>query len=106
MKSEKLFKEFNIWKPIDEKKVIRYRCFEILPDRKFFVKASDCIYKESDKKDWDSLESYFLENLFDGIFDELAESASETIEEAIAKHEADFEEVNDEFEELKKFKPK
>ena len=93
MKSERFFKEINIWKPLDDKRIIRYRCSEILPEGKFFVKASDCLYENSGKKDWDILESYFLESLFDGILDELAESASDTIEEAIAKHEAEFEEM-------------
>ena len=101
-----LFREFNVWKPLDEKRIIRYRCFEVLPSGKFFVKASDCLYEDSEKEDWDNLERYFLESLFFGILEELAENASDTIEEAVAKHEADFKEVYEEFEELKKFKCK
>jgi hypothetical protein len=41
MNSEILYKEFFVWKPIDDKSVLRYRCFEILANGKFFVMQSD-----------------------------------------------------------------
>ena len=39
-------------------------------------------------------------------FEEMARQTSQTIEEAIAKFEADFEEVYEEFDELRKYKKK
>ena len=84
----------------------RYRCFELLPDGKFFVKATDYIYEDSDKVYRDNLEMYFVESLSSENFEQMAKDACPTIEEAIAKHDAEFEEMYDEFEELKKFKSK
>lgn len=35
MEEDKFYKEINIWKPVDERTVARYRCFEILPNGGF-----------------------------------------------------------------------
>lgn len=86
----RLFKEFKIWKPINDKTVICYRCFEILPDEKFVVKSSDFYYEKNIDKDWKQHEDGFHENLFFGNFEMLAREASDSIEEAIEKHEKDF----------------
>ncbi|MDQ2745715.1 MAG: hypothetical protein M3T96_00430 [Acidobacteriota bacterium] len=106
MKSDKFFKEINIWKSVDERTVARYRCFEILPDGKFFVQSKDHIYEDSDKVYRENLEMYFVESLSSENFDEMSAEACSTIEEAITKHEADFTELENEVMELskKKFK--
>lgn len=104
MGNENFYKEINIWKAVDERTVARYRCFEILPDGKFFVQSKDYIYEDSDKTYRDNLDMYFIESLSRENFEEMSKEACSTIEGAIAKHEADFEEMYDEIEELKKFK--
>ncbi len=60
MEKDKFFKEINIWKPANERTVMRYRCFEILPDGKFFVQVSEHIYEDSDAKYRESLDDYFF----------------------------------------------
>ena len=102
MKSDKFFKEINIWKSVDERTVARYRCFEILPDGKFFVKSKDYIYEDSDKIYRENLEMYFIESLSSENFDKMSAEACFTIEEAITKHEADFTEFENEIKELNK----
>lgn len=106
MKSDKFFKEINIWKPVDGRTVARYRCFEILPDGKFFVQSKDHIYEDSDKVYRENLEMYFIESLSSENFEQMLSEACSTIEEAIAKHEADFAEFTTEIEELSKGKSK
>lgn len=101
MKSDKFFKELTIWKPVDEITVARYRCFEILPDGKFIVQSKDFIYEDSDKIYRENLEMYFIESLSSELFEEMSAEASSTIEEAIAKHEADFADLEAEVRELK-----
>ena len=102
MKSDKFFKEITIWKPVNERTVARYRCFEVLPDGKFFVQSKDHIYEDSDKVYRENLEMYFIESLSSELFEDMSAEASSTIEKAIAKHEADFAEVEAEIKELKR----
>lgn len=95
MKTDRFFKEINIWKSVDERTVARYRCFEILPDGKFVVQSKDFIYEDSDKTYRENLETYFIESLSSELFEEMIVEASSTIEEAIAKHEAEIKQKNE-----------
>lgn len=104
MIKDRFYKEINIWKPVDDRTVTRYRCFEIMPEGKFFVQSSDYIYEDSDEKYRESLDDYFFDSLSKENFEEMSKNASETLEEAIAKHEADFKDMKVEFEELRKVK--
>lgn len=105
MNADKFYKEITIWKPVDERTVARYRCFEILPDGKFIVQSKDFIYEDSDKLYRENLEMYFIESLSSELFEEMSAEASSTIEQAIAKHEADFAELEAEIKELKNKNP-
>lgn len=102
MVKERFFKEINVWQPVDERTVARYRCFEILPDGKFFVQAKNYIYEDSDEEYQENLDDYFFGSLSRENFEKLSEKASPTIEEAIAKHEEDFREMIEEIEKSKK----
>lgn len=93
MKGDRLFKEINVWKPIDEKTMARYRCFEVIPDGKFFVKSEDYLYEDSDETYRKNLDDYFYESLDGEILNDLADEACDTIEEAIEKHLKDFEDL-------------
>ena len=101
MNTQMLYKEFFVWKPIDDKSVLRYRCFEILSNGKLFVLQSDHFSEDSTEKQWNEFNMYFYESISSENFYEQAKEACETIEEAIIKFEADFDEVYEEFNELK-----
>ena len=98
MEEDKYYKEINIWKPIDDRTVARYRCFEILPEGKFFVQSKNYIYEDSDKTYRENLDMYFVESLSKENFEEMSKESCFTIEEAIAKHEIDFKELEEEIE--------
>ena len=104
MDGKKLYKEILVWKPIDDKSVIRYRCFEILSEGNFFVAQASNFHEDFSEKQWRVADNYFFESVSKEKFDEMAEESFETLEEAIAKWETDFEEMYDEFDELKRFK--
>ncbi|MEO6589184.1 MAG: hypothetical protein ABIP06_07740 [Pyrinomonadaceae bacterium] len=106
MEEDKFYKEINIWKPIDDKTIARYRGFEILPDGGFFVQAKNYIYEDSDKVYRENLEMYFIESLSKDNFEEMTKEACSTMEEAISKHEIDFKELEDEIEREKVEEPK
>jgi hypothetical protein len=40
-KPRKLYRQINVWEHIEEGRVAVYRCFEVLPDKKFFVQSKD-----------------------------------------------------------------
>lgn len=101
MGKDKYYKEITICKPIDDRTMARYRCFEILPDGKFFVQAKEHIYEDSDKTYKENLDGYFFGSLSKENFEEMAKDACSTIEEAIIKHENDFKEVEEEFQQYK-----
>jgi hypothetical protein len=101
---KKLFKEINVWETVDDSLVIRYRCFEDLLEGKFFVAASDYFHENFDKKQWNEFDIYFYENISSESLNEMAAESCETIEIAIEKHKADFEEVYQEFKELNHLK--
>jgi hypothetical protein len=102
MNQKRLFKEMIIYKPISEKSVIRYRCFEILSEGKYFVAQADNFQNNFTETEWKQFDNYFFGSVDSENFDEMTNEACRTIEEAIAKHEADFAEMYDEFDELKK----
>ena len=106
MNSEILYKEFFVWKPIDDKSVLRYRCFEILANGKFFVMQSDHFFWGFNRKTVEWIQYVFLRICFRRKFFEQANEACETIEEAITKFESGFDEVYEEFDELKKHRKK
>jgi hypothetical protein len=89
-KEEKLFKEINVWKRIDNNKILLYRCFEVLPDNTYFVKCSNYFYEDFDDEQFNRLNKEFAESLF---YDSLIihqEKAYSSIIEAINAHEEEF----------------
>ena len=67
--------------------LIRYRCFHVLPDNKYAVKASDYVRDPLVPEDLQSQERYFLESLFDGGLEMLVASACDSLEEAITPYD-------------------
>ncbi len=86
----RLYAEINVWQPIDDKTLIRYRCVHIMPDNKYAVKASDYVRDPLEPGNLQAQERYFLESLFDGGLEMLVANACNSIEEAIARHDKEF----------------
>jgi hypothetical protein len=88
---KRLYKEIQIWQPVDNKTLIRYRCIHVLPDDKYAVKASDYVRDPIDPVTLKQQEEYYLESLFDGGLEMLVNDANDSLEEAINKHKQEFE---------------
>jgi len=87
-----MYQELSVWKRY-QGKVVRYRCFMSLTTKKFTVQSADFYYPPLDPKRAQEHESQFIELLCET--DPFERSASfDSLEEAIAAHDRDFE-VND-----------
>lgn len=80
---ERLFKEIMIWREIDENTITRYRCFQVLPDDKFFVKGQDHFHYPIEETHVKSIDFYTLDSLFQGGLN-MEENFHDSLEEAIA----------------------
>lgn len=89
--NQRLFKEINVWRQVDEKTLIRYRCFQELPDGKFFVKSADHFREPFDSEISKQHKMYFVDSLFDDGLISTAKRTYATLEKAIAKFEEGFE---------------
>lgn len=85
----RLYIEVNVWKRIEENRLLRYRCFHILPDNKFCVQSADFYNLPLNDKQMRYLSEQFIQLLQEedptvrsGLFDSL--------EEAVASHDRDF----------------
>lgn len=88
--SKRLFREIIIWKEINDGKIARYRCFHVLPDDKYFVKAKDFFYDSIDETQLNKIDLYSLNSLFRGGLN-MDDEFYDSLEEAIEKFEKDFE---------------
>ena len=64
------FKSIDIWERINSKKITVYRCFQTIPDNKYFVQSQDYYYMNDktgviSKEQIDFLQNNFLERIFD-----------------------------------------
>ena len=90
-----MFRAIDVWKRLDDGGLARFRCFEILPDRRYCVQSVDFYYDPSDAKRIQESEQQFLELLLEAAPNQENETYA-TLEEAIANHELDFQEFEDE----------
>lgn len=88
--NQNLYVEFNVWKRRDEHSLIRYRCFQILPGGRYCVQSADFHYPY--REDTDALfhAKQFLELLAEESPCARVGSSYDSLEEAIAAHDADF----------------
>ena len=87
-----LFKEISVWRRIDDETLLRYRCLQVLPDDGYCVKSSH-FYRyplSHDDGQIAQAEFYFLDSLFQDGLPAAAKETYKTLEEAIAKHDKDF----------------
>jgi hypothetical protein len=87
---KRLYCEINVWQPIDDQTLIRYRCIHVLPDNKYAVKASDYVRDLLEKENLKVQDQYFLESMFYGGLEMLVEISCDSLQEAIDKHNKEF----------------
>ena len=95
MTQKVMFKAIDVWKRLDNGGLARYRCFELLPGNRYCVQSVDFYNDPLNVKRMQEFESQFLELLLEGPPD-LENETYETLEEAIANHDLDFREFEDE----------
>ena len=88
-----MFKAIDVWKRLDDSTLVRYRCFQVLPENKYCVQSADFYRHPLDAKLISNLEKQYVELLFEEAPDTRAETYG-TLEEAILRHEQDFEQFN------------
>lgn len=87
-----LFREISVWRRIDDDTLLRYRCLQVLPDGGYCVKSSHSYSYPLSLNDGQikQAEFYFLDSLFQNGLPEAAKETYGTLEEAVAKHDKDF----------------
>ena len=87
-----LFREISVWRRIDDDTLLRYRCLLVLPDGGYCVKSSHFYRYPLSLDDGQIMQAefYFLDSLFQDGLSEAAQETYDTLEEAIAKHDKDF----------------
>jgi hypothetical protein len=91
MKTEnRLYKEISVWKKVDEKTLLRYRCFQVIPDDKYCVQSADVYSLPLD----DVQTKYFSKQFTELLAEEEPEVRSgklyDSLQEAIVSHDMDF----------------
>lgn len=87
----KVFREINVWKRRDESTLVRYRCFQVLPQNRYCVQSADFYRQPLDAKQIHDLDMQYIELLLEEP-PHLRTETYETLEEAILRHDEDFEE--------------
>lgn len=87
-KPRKLYRQINVWERIEEGRVAVYRCFEILPDKRYYVQSKDFFSFPLEEQNLRLFQEQFLE-LLSGEWDEERETY-ESLEEAIQRDDEDF----------------
>jgi hypothetical protein len=87
--SAAMYKSIDIWKRLDGKTLVRYRCFEILASNRFCVQSSDYYHLPLDVSQLAQSDRQFLELLIEEAPEARAETYL-TLEEAIRMHDLEF----------------
>ena len=96
-----LYKQINIWKRKSHDHLVCYRCFELVSQNKYCVQSCDYIYKDSSNESINSFNDQFIELLLEEA-PEIRSTLYDTIEEAVAAHDKDFEVILSEVEHMSK----
>lgn len=89
MISAKLYKSIDVWKVHEDNILIRYRCFEMLGEKKFCVQSADFFRLPIAEEQIHQLEKQAMELFLETLPDERSETFT-SLEEAIEMHESDF----------------
>ena len=90
-----MFKAVDVWKRLDNGGLARYRCFELLPDHRYCVQSVDFYNEPLNVKTVHELDQQFIELLLEAAPNSENETYG-TLEEAIANHDLDFGQFEDE----------
>lgn len=85
-----MYNFFDVWRRIDGKSAVRYRCVRSQRTGQICVQNVDTIRLPLDPKRLTSLEHLFLELFIEQAPEERAEGWSATVEEAITKFDQAF----------------
>lgn len=89
-----MYKAIDVWKRSDDTTVVRYRCFQVLPQNRFCVQSVDYYRIPLNKLQIEALDRQFLELLLEEAPDDRNKTYN-SLEEAIAKYDEDFAEFED-----------
>ena len=78
---KQFFKEVSVWFEKSETQLIRYRLFQDLLNKKYFVKGADHFQEEFDLKIAQQQDSYFVDSLFLNGITHFAKKSFDTIED-------------------------
>ena len=92
-----MFKAIDVWKRLADGSLARYRCFEVLPNQGYCVQSVDFYNEPLNVKRMQEFDMQFIELLLAAAPNEENETYP-TLDEAIANHDADFRELEDEIE--------
>jgi hypothetical protein len=84
-----LYRRMDVWAQRDGGSVVCYRCFEVLPGRKYCVQSKDFFYVPLTADQLVSSEAHFIE-LLEDIPPEKRSKPHDMLEEAIAEFERSF----------------
>jgi hypothetical protein len=85
----KLYRAIDVWQRRADGQLVRYRCFQVLPDGGYCVQSAD--FHPQDARQTELLEKQYLELLSEIAPDERSK-VHRSLEEAIKAHQAEFDE--------------
>lgn len=85
----KTYRQIDVWVRLEDQRVAVYRCFEVLPDHTYCVQSKDFFSVPVDLEAVRESEKRFFELLAEEA-PEVRAGASNTLEEAIVKHDQEF----------------
>lgn len=83
----RLFRAIDVWQRRPDGQLVRYRCFQVLPEGGYCVQSAD--FHPQDARQTELLETQYLELLSEISPDERSKVHS-SLEEAIQAHQAEF----------------
>jgi hypothetical protein len=84
-----MYKSIDVWKRLGESRVVRYRCFEVLPNCGYCVQSADFYEIPIDTKQCSDHDKQFLELLTEEA-PEVRSGLFASLEEAIRHHDSLF----------------
>jgi hypothetical protein len=85
-----MYKSIDVWKRLDDKTLVRYRCFQIIISDRFCVQNADFYHFPLDESQLSQFDRQFLEFLSEEAPEVRAKTYA-TLEEAIRMHDQEFE---------------
>ena len=92
-----MFKAIDVWRRLENGGLARFRCFEVLPNDGYCVHSVDFYDEPLDAKRMQEFDRQFIELLLEPAPNSESETYP-TLEEAIANHELDFRQFEDDIE--------